>query len=102
MALQETFDGFDDIGNFQGFMEKKTRLNLTEFFKDKEVTPIADTLAALLIAISHNIDSYLLKGKNASTLFDSFGSNLDRLQAIYPERAKLDDELAMLLQEAKA
>ncbi|WP_340505269.1 hypothetical protein [Bifidobacterium breve] len=102
MALQEAFEGFDEIGNFQGFMEKKTRQNLTEFFRDKQVTTIADTLAALLIAISHNIDSYLLKGKNASTLFDSFASNLDRLQVIYPERVKLDDELAMLLQEAKA
>ncbi|MDB6835711.1 hypothetical protein PMS21_08695 [Bifidobacterium longum] len=102
MALQEAFEGFDEIGNFQGFMEKKTRQDLTEFFKDKQVTPIADMLAGLLIATSHNIDSYLKKEKNTSTLLESFGSNLDRLQAIYPERVKLDDELAMLLQEAKA
>lgn len=102
MAFQGTFDGFAEIGNSQGFMEKRTRANLAGFFAGKTVTEAADTYAALMTAIAHNIDSYLALGKNISTLADSYNNAFDHLRELYPEAPELDDNLASLLSEAKA
>lgn len=102
MAIQGTFEGFSEIGNRQGFMETRTRANLKTFFDGKTVTEAADTYAALMTAIAHNIDSYLALGKNISTLADSYNNAFDHLRELYPEDPELDENLAALLTEAKA
>nr|DAG70518.1 MAG TPA: hypothetical protein [Caudoviricetes sp.] len=100
MAIQDTFDGFETIGSHMGFMERRTRNNLKAFFEGRALNESADTYAALMTAIAHNIDSYLALGKNISTLADSYNNAFDHLRELYPETVELDEGVAALLREA--
>lgn len=102
MATQGVFEGFEDIGKYNGFKEKSTRAMLDRFFETHEPTPEALDYASSLICIAYNIDRYnsAPTPKNISTLMDSYNATMRELRELYPETVELSDGLTHLLAEA--
>lgn len=100
---QGAFDIFEKIGKYNRFKENSTRKFIEDFFTDRTITAEAADYANSLLCIAYNIDRYnsAPTPKNISTLMDSYNSTMQSLRDLYPETARLSDDLTALLDESR-